>query len=82
MALIWLLLWYALTGLIIGALARLLHPGREHMGILMTILIGIAGSLLAGLIAHWIGLGTILTFVAAVIIALILIILYGRMRGR
>ncbi|MEO7198294.1 MAG: GlsB/YeaQ/YmgE family stress response membrane protein [Solirubrobacterales bacterium] len=41
------------TGLIVGALARLLLPGRDPMSIFQTILIGIAGSLVAGLIAYY-----------------------------
>jgi len=44
------LLWLALGGLIIGALGRLVVPGPDPMGIGATILIGIGGSLLAGLI--------------------------------
>lgn len=43
----------AFTGLIIGALARLLLPGRDPMSILETMLVGIAGSLIAGLIAYY-----------------------------
>jgi uncharacterized membrane protein YeaQ/YmgE (transglycosylase-associated protein family) len=41
------------TGLIVGALGRLLLPGRDPMTIGQTILIGIAGSLVAGLIAYY-----------------------------
>lgn len=46
------ILLLALSGLIIGALARLLLPGRDPMSIPQTMLIGIAGSLVAGLIAY------------------------------
>jgi uncharacterized membrane protein YeaQ/YmgE (transglycosylase-associated protein family) len=42
-----------LTGLIVGALGRLLLPGRDPMSLFQTILIGIAGSLVAGLIAYY-----------------------------
>ncbi len=41
------------SGLIIGALGRLLLPGRDPMSIPQTILVGIAGSLVAGLIAYY-----------------------------
>jgi uncharacterized membrane protein YeaQ/YmgE (transglycosylase-associated protein family) len=41
-----------ITGLIVGALARLIIPGRQAMGILMTILVGIAGSLLGGFVGQ------------------------------
>lgn len=47
------ILLLALSGLIIGALARLLLPGRDPMSIFQTMLIGISGSLVAGLIAYY-----------------------------
>jgi uncharacterized membrane protein YeaQ/YmgE (transglycosylase-associated protein family) len=43
----------ALSGLVLGALGRLLLPGRDPMTIFQTMLIGIAGSLTAGLIAYY-----------------------------
>ena len=43
----------ALSGLVIGALARLALPGRDPMSIFQTMLVGIAGSLVAGLIAYY-----------------------------
>lgn len=46
------LLWLALAGLIVGALGRLILPGPDPMSIGLTILIGIGGSLIAGVIAH------------------------------
>lgn len=62
-------LWYILAGIIIGVLARLLVPGRNPIGILMTILVGIAGAILGGLIAGSLGAGSLVAFVFAVIIA-------------
>jgi uncharacterized membrane protein YeaQ/YmgE (transglycosylase-associated protein family) len=44
----------ALSGLIVGALARLLLPGRDPMSLLETMLAGIGGSLIAGLIAYYV----------------------------
>jgi uncharacterized membrane protein YeaQ/YmgE (transglycosylase-associated protein family) len=44
----------ALTGLVVGALGRLLLPGRDPMSILETIALGVAASLIAGLIAYYI----------------------------
>ena len=43
----------ALSGLVIGALARLLLPGRGPMTILQTMLVGVAGSLIAGVLAYY-----------------------------
>jgi uncharacterized membrane protein YeaQ/YmgE (transglycosylase-associated protein family) len=67
-----------LAGLIIGALGRLVHPGRDPMPIWLTIVIGIAAALIAGLI-----IGGLLGFILAVVIAAILVALVGsRYRGR
>ncbi|HJS23560.1 MAG TPA: GlsB/YeaQ/YmgE family stress response membrane protein [Pyrinomonadaceae bacterium] len=44
-------IWMLIIGLIAGALARLIMPGRDPMGIVMTIILGIVGSLLGGLVA-------------------------------
>ncbi|BEU99071.1 GlsB/YeaQ/YmgE family stress response membrane protein [Novosphingobium olei] len=41
------------TGLVVGALARFVYPGAVEMGLLKTILLGIGGSLVAGLFASW-----------------------------
>jgi uncharacterized membrane protein YeaQ/YmgE (transglycosylase-associated protein family) len=50
MSIIAYILLLALTGLVVGALARLLIPGRDPMSILQTIMLGVAGSFIAGLI--------------------------------
>src|ERR687897_3227211 len=43
----------AISGLIVGALARLLLPGRDPMSLFQTMLVGVAGSLIAGLLAYY-----------------------------
>lgn len=53
MAILGYLILLAVGGLFIGALARLLLPGRDPMSLLETMLVGIAGSLIAGLIAYY-----------------------------
>lgn len=65
------------VGLIIGALGRLFHPGRDPIGLLMTIAIGIASSLLVG----WLVGGGILGFILAVIVAVVLVALVARVAG-
>jgi uncharacterized membrane protein YeaQ/YmgE (transglycosylase-associated protein family) len=78
-----LILGYILTGLIVGALGRLVVPGRNPIGLLMTILLGIVGAVVGGLIAHAIGLGAVLTFIVAVAIAALLVYMVsGSSRGR
>lgn len=66
------------VGSIIGALARLIKPGRQRMGILATMLLGVVGAVIGGLIADWLDVGSITElnvwgFVFAVLAALLLI---------
>lgn len=44
------ILWWIIVGLIAGALARFIMPGKDPMGILATIVLGIAGSIVGGFI--------------------------------
>jgi uncharacterized membrane protein YeaQ/YmgE (transglycosylase-associated protein family) len=62
-----------IAGAIVGALGRLFHPGRDPMGILLTIGIGIASLVIAGLIFHG-----VLGFIVGVIVAVVLVALVGR----
>src|SRR5215208_4089756 len=80
LGLVFKLLWLALIGLVIGALARAILPGRQEIGLLMTALCGIGGSLLGGIVADALDLGRILTFVAAVAVAAALIAFFGGRR--
>lgn len=50
---------FVAAGIFIGILARLVIPGRQRIGVLMTILAGFLGSIVGGLIASWIGSGSI-----------------------
>ncbi len=63
-----------IIGLIVGALGRLFHPGTDSMGLLITIVIGVASMLIAGLI-----FGGILQFIVGVIVAVLLVALWSRM---
>ena len=80
---------WLLIGLVIGALARLLVPGRQHIGIIMTILIGIVAALVGGIVTTAIlGAGhTVITFIVALVAAALLVSAfttrgYGRYRSR
>jgi uncharacterized membrane protein YeaQ/YmgE (transglycosylase-associated protein family) len=46
------LIWMFIVGIVVGAIARFLMPGAEHMGLIMTGLVGIAGSFIGGFIAR------------------------------
>jgi uncharacterized membrane protein YeaQ/YmgE (transglycosylase-associated protein family) len=67
-----------ISGLIIGALGRLVHPGHDPMPIWLTLVIGVVATLAAGLL-----IGGLLGFILAVLIAAGLVALVGsQYRGR
>lgn len=77
------ILWTIVLGFVIGVFAKLLHPGKENMGFLMTIVLGIAGSFLAGVIGQYLGwyqAGEGAGFIASVIVAILLLLIFGRLR--
>jgi len=76
------LLWFALVGLVIGALARLVLPGQQRLGLLATALCGIGGSLVGGIIADALNFGAVLSFVTAVAVAAGLIAVVGGAQRR
>jgi uncharacterized membrane protein YeaQ/YmgE (transglycosylase-associated protein family) len=71
------LLWLGLTGLIIGALGRLVLPGRQDISLLATALVGIAASLLGGILADAFDAGWVIKFLVAVALAAIGITLFA-----
>ena len=77
--------WEAIIGLIVGAVAKLLMPGKDPGGIFITMLIGVAGSILAGFLGRalgWYAPGQSAGFIMSVIGALLLLIIYRLLRGR
>jgi uncharacterized membrane protein YeaQ/YmgE (transglycosylase-associated protein family) len=74
------LLWWALIGLVIGALARLVLPGEQAIGWLGTIGAGIAGSLLGGILGHAFCWGDLGQFLLAIAVAAGLIAIFGGTR--
>ena len=71
------LLWFALTGIVIGALARLVLPGKQEIRLLATALIGIAASLLGGILGDLFGVGGFVQFLLAIALAALRIALYA-----
>ena len=66
-------------GAIVGIVAKLLHPGRDPGGVLITILLGIAGSILGGFLGRAIGLyrqGEGAGFIMSVLGAVLLLVIY------
>ena len=69
-------IWFILAGLIVGALGRLIHPGHDPIGLLMTLAVGIVAMLIAAAISSgW------LAFIIGVVIAALLVALISRFGG-
>jgi uncharacterized membrane protein YeaQ/YmgE (transglycosylase-associated protein family) len=73
------------VGLIVGLIARALKPGDDSMGWIMTIIIGIAGSLIAGYVGRalgWYQPGQAAGWIASIIGAIVLLVIYHLIRRR
>ncbi len=79
------ILSWILFGLVVGALAKLVMPGKDPGGIIVTILLGIAGALLGGFLGRALGLyeaGESAGWIAAFVGALLLLVIYRMVAGR
>jgi uncharacterized membrane protein YeaQ/YmgE (transglycosylase-associated protein family) len=79
------ILWTIIIGFVVGVVAKLVHPGREGMGFIMTTVLGIAGSLLATYGGKALGLyepGQTAGFIGALVGAIILLVIYGMMQKK
>jgi uncharacterized membrane protein YeaQ/YmgE (transglycosylase-associated protein family) len=73
-----------ITGLIVGAIARFVMPGKQPMGWILTAVLGIAGSLVAsyaGQFLGWYNAGQGAGLIASVVGALVLMFVVGKLRG-
>lgn len=71
---------FIVFGLVVGALARLIVPGRQHLSVLMTLALGLVGSVVGGVVANAIGTGdifelNILGSLIAIAAAIVLIVI-------
>ncbi len=79
------ILWTLIIGLVIGVVAKLLMPGRDPGGCIITMLLGIAGSFIAGYLGQalgWYQPGQPAGFIFSVIGAMILLLIYRLIFGR
>ena len=73
-----------IVGLIVGAIARFVLPGEQKMGWILTGLLGIAGSLIAGFVGQamgWYQAGQGAGWIASVVGAVVLLFVVGKLRG-
>lgn len=69
---------FLVAGLVIGALARLIKPGRQSLSLVATLLLGVVGSIIGGVVANLLGTGDMwelnaIGFIVAVVAAVLLI---------
>ena len=79
------ILWTLIIGLIVGGIAKLLMPGRDPGGCIITILLGIAGAFIAGYLGRllgWYQPGQPAGFIASIIGAMILLLIYRLIAGK
>ena len=79
------ILYTIIIGLVVGVIAKLLMPGKDPGGFIITTLIGIAGAMFAKFIGqamNWYDAGESAGFVASVVGAIILLLLYRMITGR
>ncbi len=79
------ILWTLVIGLVVGVIAKLLMPGRDPGGCIITILLGIAGAFIAGYLGRalgWYREGQPAGFIASVIGAMLLLLVYRMIAGK
>jgi uncharacterized membrane protein YeaQ/YmgE (transglycosylase-associated protein family) len=70
--------WLIIVGLIVGALGRALHPGKDPMGWILTLALGVISLIIAGLIFS----SGVLEFIVGIIIAVVLLVIWSRVAPR
>lgn len=79
------LIWAAVVGLVAGALAKLIMPGKDPGGIIVTMLLGIGGAIAATMLGRTVGLydaGESAGLIAAVVGAILILAIYRWFVGR
>ena len=79
----WDIIGFLIFGLVVGALARLIKPGKQNLSLVMTLLLGVAGSLIGGIIASLLGTGNIfeLNIIGAIVAIVAAVLLIGVAEG-
>jgi uncharacterized membrane protein YeaQ/YmgE (transglycosylase-associated protein family) len=74
------IVWTILLGLAAGIIAKIIYPGRENIGVIVTALLGIAGSFVATYLGQWLHFyqpGETAGFIGAIVGALIILFIFG-----
>ena len=79
---------WVIFGVVVGAIAKMIMPGNQNMGWLMTIILGIVGSMVGGFVAGLLGIGQdgnmwdIGSIAISVLGALLVLFIYGKLTSR
>jgi uncharacterized membrane protein YeaQ/YmgE (transglycosylase-associated protein family) len=76
--------WMAVIGFVVGLIARAILPGTQSLGIILTAVLGIAGSFLAGFAGRamgWYAEGAPVGFLASVVGAIVLLLIVSKLKG-
>ena len=76
--------WMAVIGFVVGLVARAILPGTQSLGIILTAVLGIAGSFLAGFAGRalgWYTEGQPASFIASIVGAIVLLFVVGKIKG-
>ena len=76
--------WMAIIGFVVGLIARAILPGTQSLGLILTAVLGIAGSLLAGFAGQalgWYAQGQPAGFILSVVGAIVLLFIVGKLKG-
>ena len=79
------IVWTILLGLAAGIIAKFIFPGRQNMGMIVTILLGIAGSFVASYGGQWLKIyqpGETAGFIGSVVGALVILFIYSLFKKR
>lgn len=78
-------LWIILVGFVVGVLARLIKPGKQDIGIILTVVLGIVGALLAGWVGRllgWYAEGEKVGFIASLVGAIVILFIAEAINGK
>ena len=79
------IIWTILIGLVVGIIAKFLHPGKEDLGIVMTAILGVAGSVVASFLGQFLGIyhaGQGAGFIGAIVGAVLILFVYTKLKKR
>jgi uncharacterized membrane protein YeaQ/YmgE (transglycosylase-associated protein family) len=74
------IIWTIIVGLAVGIIAKFIYPGRDRMGWILTIILGVAGSFVATYLGQWLHIyqpGETAGFIGAIVGALVLLFIYN-----